>query len=156
SYRRGSGSASGRAQPPARAGKRRSVIADRAGPRRRVADPERDDHATPGTMMMAARGDQIDEPEPAALLPVRIGATDPVRHRGLQSIVLAAGHRIAAAPDDSDVVLVDGDLAVTEDTPVVALGAAETGQAGLLPRDANPAQIDAALRAATTGLMVRG
>ena len=39
--------------------------------------------------------------------------------------------------------------------PVLALGANEAGQAGLLPRDVTPAQIGAAIRAVAAGLSVR-
>jgi len=89
-------------------------------------------------------------------LRVRLVATDPVRRLGLQSVLVAAGHRVVAAPEESDVVLLDGDVSVMEGEPVVALGAAEAGQAGLLRRDASPAQIEAALLAVAVGLVVRG
>ena len=96
-----------------------------------------------------------DEEGRAVSLRVRILASDPVRRRGLRSIVLAAGHRLADDAGDSDVVLADGDATVLEAAPVVALGGAEAGQAALLPNDATPTQIDAALRAVAAGLIVR-
>jgi two-component system nitrate/nitrite response regulator NarL len=96
----------------------------------------------------------------AAPLSVLIAAADPLRRRGLEAIVTGAGHRPVARPDEADVALVDGAADAAEGLaplglPVIALGAAEAGQAGLLPGNATPAQIDAALRAAAAGLVVR-
>ncbi|MGH7040201.1 MAG: helix-turn-helix domain-containing protein [Stellaceae bacterium] len=104
-----------------------------------------------------------EDPEGAAPLSVLIRATDPLRHRGLAAIVSGAGHRLAASPSEANVVLADDATDSPEGLPpglppglpIVALGAAEAGQAGLLPVDATPAQIDAALRAAAAGLVVR-
>jgi two-component system nitrate/nitrite response regulator NarL len=93
--------------------------------------------------------------DPAAPLSVAIATSDPLRRRGLEAIVTGAGHRPAATPEEADVALADGEAAEPPGLPVVALGAVEGGQAGLLPRDATPAQIDAALRAAAAGLRVR-
>lgn len=100
------------------------------------------------------------DPEDAAPLSVLIAAADPLRRRGLAAILGAAGHRVAASPREADVVLADGAADAAErlsppGLPIVALGAAEAGQAGLLPAEATPAQIDAALRAAAAGLVVR-
>jgi DNA-binding NarL/FixJ family response regulator len=97
-----------------------------------------------------------EEPRPSPSLRVAIVASDPVRRLGLQSIVSRAGHRTVEAAEESDVLLADGDVAVGEGPPLVAVGAAEAGQAGLLPREATAEQIDAALRAAAAGLFVRG
>jgi two-component system nitrate/nitrite response regulator NarL len=96
----------------------------------------------------------------AAPLCVLIAAADPLRRRGLEAIVTGAGHRLAATPDEADVALADGAAEVAGgvpslELPVIALGAAEAGQAGLLPDDAAPAQIAAALRAVAAGLVVR-
>jgi two-component system nitrate/nitrite response regulator NarL len=93
-------------------------------------------------------------------LRVAIAAADPVRRRGLEAIVAGAGHRPVASPDEADIVLADGETAEPAGAPpggapVIALGAAEAGQAGLLPRAATPAQIAAALRAVAAGLVVR-
>lgn len=88
-------------------------------------------------------------------LRVAIAAADPVRRRGLEAIVTAAGHRPVAPPEAADIVLADGEAAEAEGAPVLALGAAEAGQAGLLPRDATAAQIEAALLAVAAGLAVR-
>jgi two-component system nitrate/nitrite response regulator NarL len=89
-------------------------------------------------------------------LRVAIVAADALRRLGLQTLVTEAGHRPVGPAEDADVVLADGEAAVADGPPVVALGAAEAGQAGLLPRDATAAQIDAALRAVAAGLTVRG
>jgi two-component system, NarL family, nitrate/nitrite response regulator NarL len=90
-------------------------------------------------------------------LRVRILVRDPMRRLGLQKVVTDAGHRIANAADDGDITLTDADSNTEPDdaTPVLALGAAEAGQAGLLPRNATPAQIAAALQAVGAGLIVR-
>jgi two-component system, NarL family, nitrate/nitrite response regulator NarL len=90
--------------------------------------------------------------QPPPPLRVRIVAADPLRRLGLETIVTQAGHRL---DDAGDVVLADGDVEAADDQPVLALGAEEAGQAGRLPRDAMPAQIDAALRAVAAGLIVR-
>jgi len=77
---------------------------------------------------------------------VAIVAADPVRRLGLAALVTRAGHQVLESQGGADVVLAD-DVAVCSDgPPVVALGAAEAGQAGLLPCDATAAQIDAAIR----------
>jgi hypothetical protein len=65
------------------------------------------------------------------------------------------GHEIVATADRADVVLADAVDVEAGDAAVVTLGSADLGQAGILPRDASPVQIDAALRAAA-GLIVRG
>jgi len=88
-------------------------------------------------------------------LRVAIAASDPVRRLGLAAIVREAGFEIAELSDGVDVVLADGDDGSSAGAPVLALGAAEAGQAGLLPRDIAPEQIDAALRAVAAGLVVR-
>ena len=93
-----------------------------------------------------------EEAQPPPPLRVRIAASDPLRRLGLETIVREAGHRI---DDAADVVLADADGEVADGQPVLALGAEEAGQAGRLPPDATPAQIDAALRAVAAGLIVR-
>ena len=94
-------------------------------------------------------------PDQERALRVAIAASDPVRRLGLAAIVREAGFEIAELSDGVDVVLADGDDGSPAGAPVLALGAAEAGQAGLLPRDIPPEQIDAALRAVAAGLVVR-
>jgi len=86
---------------------------------------------------------------------VAVAASDPVRRLGLEAIVRAAGFAIAELSAGADVVLADGDAGPPGSAPVLALGGAERGQAGLLPPDSPPAQIAAALRAVAAGLVVR-
>src|ERR1700676_51226 len=104
---------------------------------------------------MAALGMAARRHHPAPPLRVAVIAGDPVRRAGLAAIAGGAGHEIVAAVDEADVVLADAIDVEAGDAPVVSLGSAEAGQAGILPRDASPAQIDAALRAAAAGLIVR-
>ena len=86
-------------------------------------------------------------------LRVHVDAPDPARRAALEDIVLASGHTLAAMPA-ADVILSDGDCTATH-APVVAIGAHDDGQAGLLGSNATPVQVDAALRAAAAGLIVR-
>ena len=96
-----------------------------------------------------------DEAKAAQAPRVAIVASDPVRRLGLTQIVRNAGFEIAEMSEGADVVLADGSEGSPEGVPVLALGAAEAGQAGLLPRDIPPAQIEAAIRAVAAGLIVR-
>jgi DNA-binding CsgD family transcriptional regulator len=100
-------------------------------------------------MTEAARNMAIAEP-----LRVAVEAADPHRRAQLRAAVAAAGHRLVETAADADVVLAL-DATASEGRPVVTLGGADTDQAGLLPREAIDAQIDAALRAAAAGLIVR-
>ena len=96
----------------------------------------------------------LDQATPGRVLRVAIAAADPVRRLGLAAIVRNAGHMVSESLDEADVVLADGVVPEAE-RPVVALAGGESGQAGLLPRDASPEQIDAAIRAVAAGLIVR-
>jgi DNA-binding NarL/FixJ family response regulator len=90
------------------------------------------------------------------VLRVGLAAADPVRRAGLTAIVASAGHQIVDSHDEADVVLADGAFVSGDRSPpAVTLGPLEGGQAGRLPRQATPAQIDAALRAVAAGLTVR-
>ena len=95
------------------------------------------------------------KPKTGPALRVAIAASDPVRRLGLEAIVKDAGFEIAELSHGADVVLADGTAAAPEGAPLLALGAGEAGQAGLLPREAAPAQIAAAVRAVAAGLVVR-
>jgi DNA-binding CsgD family transcriptional regulator len=95
-----------------------------------------------------------DQATPGRVLRVAIAAADPVRRLGLAAIVANAGHAVSEQSDEADVVLADG-VTPEAERPVVALGESESGQPGLLPRDASPEQIDAAIRAVAVGLVVR-
>ena len=93
-------------------------------------------------------------------LRVRVHAGDPVRRRGLEAMLEAAGH--VPAGDTPDVELCDMDRATSvlpkeAEAPVVALtsGSPAGAPAGVLARDVTAEQLDAALRAVFAGLIVR-
>jgi len=88
-------------------------------------------------------------------LRVLIHAREGSRRSRLAEILARAGHDVALAVDDADVVLADGDCPTVESVPVVALGSAQADNAGSLAHNATPEQIDAALRAVSVGLVVR-
>jgi len=87
------------------------------------------------------------------LLRVAVVAQDAAQRDALSALVSELGH-VVSDVGDTDVVLTDGDAPET-DVPVVVIGTLDAGYAGVLPRDALPAQIDAALRAVAVGLSVR-
>lgn len=91
----------------------------------------------------------------AGRLRVAIHAADSLRRAALGRVVAEAGHIVVAMPDAADVVLVDGNRPPGETRPVVALGGADDDSPGVLPRDADASQIDAAIRAVAAGLIVR-
>jgi two-component system, NarL family, nitrate/nitrite response regulator NarL len=93
-------------------------------------------------------------------LRILLRADDPVRRQGIAAMLEDAGHTLVT--DAPDVVLCDlvrGSRPPAEaDAPVVALtDVALRGDqpAGVLPRTVGAAQLDAALRAAAAGLLVR-
>ncbi|MGA9867150.1 MAG: response regulator transcription factor [Acetobacteraceae bacterium] len=89
-------------------------------------------------------------------LRVEVRAEDPIRRRGLAAMLAGAG--FVLAHDAPDVVLCDDAAPGAEvEAPVVALTdrIAPPDAAGVLPRAAQPCQIQAALRAAAVGLVVR-
>jgi DNA-binding CsgD family transcriptional regulator len=92
-------------------------------------------------------------------LRVAIVAHDPIRERGLASLLADLGHVVAVDGEDAEIILADAGAALAEDgedeIPVVTLGGPVGQQAGALTENASPAQIDAALRAAAAGLTVR-
>ena len=101
----------------------------------------------------------MSDPAGSALR-VLLRATDPVRRQGLAAMVTAAGHLDVA--DAPDVILCDlphGMAPPMEaEAPVVLLtNAPPAGDqpAGILSHEVTPAQLDAALRAVATGLLVR-
>jgi DNA-binding NarL/FixJ family response regulator len=87
-------------------------------------------------------------------LRVAIFAADPERRAELVQQVTHAGYAVMGDESDADVVLSVGDAPPTT-KPVVTLGADAQHQAGSLPLEATAIQIDAALRAAAAGLIVR-
>jgi DNA-binding CsgD family transcriptional regulator len=88
-------------------------------------------------------------------LRVAVSAAGPAAARRLAALVVDAGHDMVAVSGGADVIVSDGCAVPTAGRPVVAIGAGEGDFAGLLAADAGPAQLDAALRAAAAGLIVR-
>jgi DNA-binding NarL/FixJ family response regulator len=113
------------------------------------------------------------EPEAATAIAVAVVASDAARFAMLRALVLREGHALVESRD-ADVVLIDGVAAApapspfqgegwgeglrpqaTAGKPVVLIGSNDRDAAGVLPADASARQIDAALRAAAAGLVVR-
>jgi DNA-binding CsgD family transcriptional regulator len=92
---------------------------------------------------------------PKERLHVAVHAVDEGRRAALERVVVEAGHMVAGARDAADVVLADGDCPPGEACPVVMLGGADDDLPGVLSRDADASQIDAAIRAVAAGLIVR-
>ena len=88
-------------------------------------------------------------------LRVAIHTTDPLRRAALGRVVIEAGHIVVEIQDAPHVILADGGRPPGESRLVVALGDADEEAPGLLPRDADASQIDAAIRAVAAGLVVR-
>jgi DNA-binding CsgD family transcriptional regulator len=88
-------------------------------------------------------------------LRVAVHAADLLRRHVLSRAVAEAGHLVVGARDTADVVLADGDGPPGETRPVVTLGGAGRDLPGVLSRDADASQIDAAIRAVAAGLIVR-
>ena len=86
---------------------------------------------------------------------VQLGET--LRKSTIVRLLVAAGHAIIEEASDADVVLHDGDTEIedSEAHRTVVIGHAVSEVAAVLPRDASPEQIDAAIRAVAAGLVVR-
>jgi two-component system, NarL family, nitrate/nitrite response regulator NarL len=85
-------------------------------------------------------------------------ADDAERRGHLERDLRAAGHEVTASPDQADVALASGAPGPIGPLPLVMLGGVPddvASPAGVLPIDAAPDQIDAALRAVAAGLVVR-
>lgn len=92
---------------------------------------------------------------PTRRLRVAVYASGLLRRTVLGRVVAEAGHIVVGAQDAADVVLADGDGPPGETRPVVILGGADHDMPGVLARDADAGQIDAAIRAVAAGLIVR-
>ena len=95
------------------------------------------------------------KPAPVGRLRVAVHAVDLPRRSALSRVVAEAGHVVVGAEDAADVVLADRDCPPGETRPVVLLGGADRDLPGVLSRDADANQIDAAIRAVAAGLVVR-
>jgi DNA-binding CsgD family transcriptional regulator len=92
---------------------------------------------------------------PIGQLRVAVHAADALRRSALSRVVAEAGHLVVGTHDAADVVLADGDGPPGETRPVITLGGADHDLPGVLSRDADANQIDAAIRAVAAGLIVR-
>jgi DNA-binding CsgD family transcriptional regulator len=92
---------------------------------------------------------------PMGQLRVAVHAADSLRRTALGKVVAEAGHLVVGSEDAADVVLADGEISPGEGRPVITLGGADRDLPGVLPRDADASQIDAAIRAVAAGLIVR-
>jgi DNA-binding CsgD family transcriptional regulator len=88
-------------------------------------------------------------------LRVAVHALDLSRRNALGRVVAEAGHLVVGLEDTADVVLADGEVPPGEIRPVVTLGGVDRDLGGVLFREANAVQIDAAIRAVAAGLIVR-
>ena len=92
-------------------------------------------------------------PAPSAQsLRVFIATRDAVDRARLHGLVLEAGHQALDSADGAEVVLSDGR---GDDRRILILVGTEMDQVGSLATDVTAAQLDAALRAAAAGLLVR-
>jgi hypothetical protein len=96
----------------------------------------------------------VSEPAPVPAAPRRLRvaviAVDPLRRAGLESIIRNAGHVLSDDTERTDVLLTDG-VAPGSGPPTVMLGGSDSDALGVLPRDAAPEQIEAAIRAVAAG-----
>jgi DNA-binding CsgD family transcriptional regulator len=92
---------------------------------------------------------------PKERLRVSVHAEDARRRSALGRVVAEAGHLVVGTQDGADVVLAEGDCPPGETRRVVTLGRTDGDLPGVLPRDADARQIDAAIRAVAAGLVVR-
>ncbi len=93
-------------------------------------------------------------------LRILLRADDPVRRRGLETMLHAAGHILVDETPDVVLCDIDHDTASPPEAeaPVVALTdrlRLSEPPAGVLPRTVGAAQLDLALRAVAAGLLVR-
>jgi hypothetical protein len=87
-------------------------------------------------------------------LRIAVSASDTAGQNRLADLVIQCGHQVVDLSASPDAVLADGALDIAGLAPTVALGMVDEECAGLLPAEADVAQIDAALRAVAVGLTV--
>src|SRR4029450_9312789 len=88
-------------------------------------------------------------------LRILIDARDSSRRSSLSRLVAETGHIVVDDLKSADVVLSEGsDVSVADSLPVLALGNTDTRVQGMLSREANAGQIDAALREGAAGWVV--
>ena len=91
----------------------------------------------------------------ARSLRVAIAAAGEERIAALTQLLRSLGHEVVDRDEQPDAVLAHERRPEEGRYPTVLLGAADADAEGLLPENAGPAQIDAALRAVAQGLIVR-
>lgn len=91
----------------------------------------------------------------ASPLRVFVSVADAVRRSALTGIVARAGHEVVAVANDADIVLSDGGGRSSGEYLAMSVRVDDHDPQGLLEADADPQQIDAALRAVAAGLLVR-
>jgi DNA-binding NarL/FixJ family response regulator len=89
----------------------------------------------------------------AGTLRVFVSCEDRARRGRLANLVAEAGHIVAAAIDDAEIMLSDDGR--SGDGPLIVSVAGDDEPAGVLDAGADAHQIDAALRAVAAGLIVR-
>jgi len=89
-------------------------------------------------------------------LRIAVVASDAASRSRLAESIAGSGHEIVDLTAAPDAILTDCAVDSSTPAPVVAIGSVEGEIAGRLPPDATGEQIDAALRAVTAGLTVRG
>lgn len=96
---------------------------------------------------------------PAAVVPaelrVAVAASNAAAEGRLAGLVAQCGHELVDIGASPDAVLTDGASDIVCPASAVGLGAHDEEFGGLLPPEADAAQIDAALRAVAVGLTVR-
>jgi DNA-binding CsgD family transcriptional regulator len=95
------------------------------------------------------------KPAHASPLRVLVSVADAGRRATLTGVVARAGHEVAAVTNDADIVLSDGGGRSSGECLAVSVRGNDHDPPGLLEADADPRQIDAALRAVAAGLLVR-
>jgi DNA-binding CsgD family transcriptional regulator len=91
------------------------------------------------------------------VLRVAVRSSDTFRRSAIAHLAVAAGHVVVEKPNDADVVVYLGrsEFEESEAHRAVVIGHAAGDAAAVLPQDASPVQIDAAIRAVAAGLTVR-
>jgi DNA-binding CsgD family transcriptional regulator len=99
-------------------------------------------------------GAEIASAPTARQLRVAVLSADAGQRAVLVGLLEDLGHTVTDIAD-ADAVLADGASVVPDRPPAVMLGGGDMDAAGILDSDAEPHQIDAALRAVAAGLRVR-
>jgi DNA-binding CsgD family transcriptional regulator len=88
-------------------------------------------------------------------LRVAVHTDDALRRTALGRMIVEAGHAVVDLGDGADIVLADGSLPEEKVSSIIGLGVVDDRLRGVLPREADARQIDAAIRAVAAGLVVR-